>query len=184
VVRGFKAYELLLERHPDIRGKVTFFAFLAPSRTRVRQYQRYAKDVDDQVQLVNSQYGTESWTPIHTFYENNYTQAVAGLRLYDVLLVNPVIDGMNLVAKEGPIVNTKNGTVILSESVGAYDQLKRGVLAVSPTDIEGTAQAMYKALTMTQQEREQRATLLRETIEREDITNWLETQFRDLKAIS
>ena len=75
---------------------------------------------------MNSKFGNEQWTPIHTFYENNYTQAVAGLKLYDVLLVNSVIDGMNLVPKEGPIVNTKEGVVVLSESVGAHDQLRKG----------------------------------------------------------
>jgi len=184
IVRGFRAYHLLLERHPELHGKVTFLAFLAPSRTRVRQYQRYAEEVDQQVQAVNSAYGTENWRPIHSFFENNYTQAVAGLRLYDVLLVNSVIDGMNLVAKEGPIVNTKNGSIILSESVGAHDQLRLGALSVSPTDVEGTMQAMYKAVTMSSEEREQRATMLAESIQKEDVVHWLSIQIQDLLNIN
>ena len=167
-----------------MHGKVTFFAFLAPSRTRVRQYQRYADEVEQHVQSINSTFGTEDWLPVRTFYENNYTQAVAGLRLYDVLLVNSVIDGMNLVAKEGPIVNTKNGSIILSESVGAHDQLKRAALSVSPTDIEGTAQAMYKALTMTDEELTQRSETLFNIIETEDVTDWMTRQIRDLIELS
>lgn len=180
VVRGFRAYDLLLERHPELHEKVTFLAFLAPSRTRVRQYQRYAEEVEQQVQNVNNTYGTENWTPIHTFYENNYTQAIAGLRLYDVLLVNPVIDGMNLVAKEGPVVNTKEGMIVLSESVGAHDQLQGGVLSVSPTDIEGTMQAMHSAIAMPTDERSKRFSDLTDVVEKEDVTYWLKLQIEDM----
>ena len=181
--RGFRAYYLLLERYPELHGKVTFLAFLAPSRTRVRQYQRYAEEVDRQVQAVNSTFGTDEWKPIRAFYENNYTQAVSGLRLYDVLLVNSVIDGMNLVAKEGAVVNTQNGSIIISESIGAYDQLRTAALPVSPTDIEGTMQAMYKALTMSQEERQKRATMLCQSVEREDVINWLKIQIEDLVSL-
>ena len=163
---------------------MTFLAFLAPSRTRVRQYQRYAEEVDQQVQNVNSTFGNEGWQPVHTFYENNYTQAVAGLRLYDVLLVNSVIDGMNLVAKEGPVVNTREGTVILSESVGAHDQLKSAVLSVSPTDIEGTMRAMHQAITMSVEERQERASKLTDIVEQEDVTQWLTNQVNDLLALN
>ena len=180
VVRGFRAYHLLLERHPELHEKVTFLAFLAPSRTRVRQYQRYAEEVEQHVQNVNKTYGTDTWTPIHTFYENNYTQAMAGLRLYDVLLVNPVIDGMNLVAKEGPVVNTKEGMIILTESVGAHDQLGGSVLSVSPTDIEGTMQAMHSAIAMSPEERNKRSTGMIEVVETEDVTYWLRLQIEDL----
>ena len=183
MVRGFRSYHLLLERHPELHGKVTFLAFLAPSRTRVRQYQRYAEEVDRQVQDVNSTFGNENWQPIHTFYENNYTQAVAGLRLYDVLLVNSVIDGMNLVAKEGPVVNTREGAIVLSEAVGAHDQLKSAALSVSPTDIEGTMQAMHQALTMSTEEREQRAEVMARIISDEDIFLWIYSQLDDLSAV-
>ncbi|MCH8826183.1 MAG: trehalose-6-phosphate synthase [Chloroflexi bacterium] len=184
IVRGFRAYNLLLERHPELHEKVTFLAFLAPSRTRVRQYQRYAEEVEQHVQNVNNTYGTDTWTPIHTFYENNYTQAIAGLRLYDVLLVNPVIDGMNLVAKEGPVVNTKEGMVVLSESVGAHDQLRGGALSVSPTDIEGTMQAMHSAIVMPPDERTKRWSSMYEVVEREDVTHWLKLQIEDMMNLN
>jgi trehalose 6-phosphate synthase len=184
VVRGFRAYELMLEQHPELHGTVTYLAFLAPSRTRVRQYQRYGDEVEEVVQRINRAYGTETWSPIHTFYENNYTQAVAGLKLYDVLVVNSVIDGMNLVAKEGPIVNTRNGVLVLSEAVGAHEQLRRGALSVSPTDIEGTANAMYTAVTMSEVERAQRAETLRNNVTTENVAHWLKIQAEDLLELT
>jgi trehalose 6-phosphate synthase len=109
---------------------------------------------------------------------------MAGLRLYDVLVVNAVIDGMNLVAKEGPVVNTRNGVLIISEALGAHDQLKQGALCVAPADTEGTMQAMYQALTMSDEERARRASVLADAVEREDVTHWLQTQITDLAALS
>ena len=147
IVRGFRAYRLLLERNPDFAGKVKFLAFLVPSRTHIRQYQRYLQEVDGLVAEINEAFGTDDWQPITVFYENNYTQAMAAMKLYDVLLVNSVIDGMNLVAKEGPVVNTRGGMLVLSETAGAYSQLYEGALAVAPADVEGTAQALYQAIT-------------------------------------
>jgi trehalose 6-phosphate synthase len=105
------------------------------------------------------------------------------MRLYDVLLVNAVIDGMNLVAKEGPTVNNHNGVLILSETVGAHDQLGQNVLTVSPTDLEGTTQALYTALTMPLKERKKRATALRKSIEEEDITDWLRHLLEDIISL-
>ena len=127
---------------------------------------------------------TEDWTPIQVFYENNYIQAVAGMRLYDVLLVNSVIDGMNLVAKEGPVLNQKLGVLILSEAAGAYEQLKIGALPVAPADIEGTARALYEAITMSVEERKRRANLMADSIQREDITEWLYRQLVDISQLT
>jgi len=95
-------------------------------------------------------------------------------------LVNAVIDGMNLVAKEGPLVNSKDGVVILSEGTGAHNQLRHGALTVSPADVEGTMQAMYEALTMEAEERKRRARDLVESIRREDISHWLSRQIEDI----
>jgi len=180
IVRGFKAYELMLNRHPELKGKVTFLAFLVPSRTHIRQYQRYMDEIQQVVQQINRSLGSEDWQPIQTFIENNYTQAIAGMKLYDALLVNTIMEGMNLVAKEGPVVNERNGVLIVSATSGVHHQLAEGVLTVSPTDIEGTMKAMYQAITMTPEEREQRASLLAESVRREDITNWLYRQFQDI----
>jgi trehalose 6-phosphate synthase len=183
IVRGFRAFGLLLNRYPEFQGRVNLLAFLVPSRTHIRQYQRYMEDIDRAVQEINNAFGTPDWQPIITFYENNYVQAVAGMKLYDVLLVNSVVDGMNLVAKEGPVVNTRGGVLILSETTGAFAQLREGALSVSPTDVEGTMQALYQALTMDAEERERRATILVQAIEREDVTHWLEQQLEDLCAL-
>ncbi|MBI4301299.1 MAG: trehalose-6-phosphate synthase [Chloroflexi bacterium] len=184
IVRGFKAFDGLLERCPQLRGKVKFLAFLVPSRTHIRQYQRYAEEVLGLVSTLNNKYGGEDWQPIQVFYENNYPQAIAGMRLYDVLLVNAVIDGMNLVAKEGPTVNSRDGILVLSEAVGAHEQLGEYALSVSPGDVEGTTEALYKALTMSREERRQRADALRKFIEAEDITAWLCRQFQDLLTLA
>jgi len=173
IIRGFKAFDMLLERYPQFVGKVKFIAFLVPTRTHLKQYQRYNLQVNQLIEAINNKYGTEEWHPIDLFYENNYTQAIAGMRLYDVLLVNAVIDGMNLVAKEGPTVNNQDGVLILSETVGACEQLEQNALTVSPADLEGTAQALYTALTMPPDERKRRAAGLKRSIEEEDLTNWL-----------
>ena len=101
-----------------------------------------------------------------------------------MLLVNSVIDGMNLVAKEGPVVNTKDGVLVLSEAAGAHEQLKVGALPVAPADVEGTARALYEALTMSDAERKRRSHALRESIQREDITAWLYRQLTDIAALA
>ena len=183
VVRGFKAYSLLLARHPELHGQVTFLAFLVPSRTHIRQYQRYMDEIQNIIQDINARYGKDGWQPVASFIENNYTQAIAGMKLYDAMLVNSVIDGMNLVAKEGPVVNTRKGVLILSETTGAHKQLQGGALSVAPSDIEGTMQAMYQAITMTPEERERRSSALVTNIEEEDITYWISSQLGDIGAL-
>ena len=182
IIRGFKAYQLLLGQHPELHGNVTFLAFLELSRTKVREYQQYAQEVQQLVQSINTTFGNPDWTPIQVFYDNPRSRVLGGLRLYDVLLVNSVIDGMNLVAKEGPVVNTHGGVLVLSQSAGAYDQLREGAMCVAPADIEGTMQALYRAVTMSAEERETRATVLAQAVEREDLTHWLMTQMQDLKT--
>ncbi len=183
ILRGFRSYEILLQRHPELHGQVKFLAFLVPARTHIRQYQRYLEDVQETVKGINASFGTPEWQPIHLFMENNYIQAIAGMRLYDVLMENAVSDGMNLVAKEGPVVNNRDGIVVLSEATGAYPQLAKGALAVSPADVEGTMQAMYDALAMTVEERQRRREILVEAVQREDITDWFQRQFEDLNAV-
>jgi len=183
IVRGFKAYEILLSRYPELHGKIKFLAFLVPSRAHIRQYQRYMTEIDEAVKQVNDTFGRPDWEPVTVFYENNYTQAIAGMKLYDVLLVNSVIDGMNLVAKEGPVVNTRAGVLVLSETSGSYKQLGEWALGVGPADLEGTAQALYQAITMDPAERDRRAAKLAEAISREDITHWLYRQMADIQAI-
>ena len=180
IVRGFRAYEQLLVQHPGLKGRVKFLAFLVPSRTHLRQYQRYMDEVKQVIQQVNNAHGSGGWMPIAAFMENNYAQAIAGMKLYDVLLVNTLVEGMNLVAKEGPVVNNRNGVVVLSQSSGVYNQLREGALGVAPTDVEGTADSLFDALSMSQQERKRRAALLFESVCRNDNEAWLRQQFQDI----
>ena len=183
IVRGFKAYELLLAQHQELRGKISFLAFLVLSRTHIRQYQRYMDEINEITAKINDSYGTDTWKPIQIFLENNYSQAIAGLKLYDVLLINTIIEGMNLVAKEGPIVNSRDGVLVLSESCGAYHQLKDHVLAVSPTDIHGTMEALFQGITMPPSERRQNAKNLYDSISKADINDWLLSQLEDISNL-
>ncbi len=176
IVRGFQAFDEMLELHPEYRGKVKFLAFLVPSRLGVSEYENYLDEVMGVAGRVNAKYGGNDWEPIRVLVDENYPRAVAGLQIYDVLLVNSIADGMNLVAKEGPIVNRREGVLVLSERTGAYQQLESGVLVVSPLDIYETAEAMHRALLMPLEERRARAERLRSLIEQQDIVDWLYQQ--------
>ena len=184
IIRGLKAFDTLLERYPDLLNRVKLMCFLVPSRSGIKQYQRYTQDIFDHVEAINAKYGNERWQPIKVFFENNYAQAIAGMRLCDVLLVNPVIDGMNLVAKEGPIASANNSVLILSESAGAHEQLGEHVISIAPADVEGITRALHEALTMDAAERKRRAEALRKAIEEEDITKWLYHQFQDIRKLA
>jgi len=183
IVRGLRAWELLLERHPEFRGKVNFIQFLVPSRSELGVYQTYTDEIFELVDSINDHFGDVDWQPIHVFYENNYAQAIAGMYFYDILLVNPILDGMNLVSKEGPLVNKGDGVLILSELAGSSEQLSEFAINVCPTDLEGTVRAMHRALLMPADDRRRRAAALKRLIQEEDISFWLERQFRDLMAI-
>ncbi len=180
IIRGFRAYDLLLSRHSELKGRVKFLAFLVPSRTHIRQYQRYMDEVQQLIEQINNNHGTDDWTPIVPYIENNYTQAIAGMKLYDALLVNTIVEGMNLVAKEGPVVNGRDGVLVLSRSSGVHYQLSNGSLSVSPTDIEGTMKALHEAITMSPEDRKQRAALLVDSVCREDIDDWITNQLEDI----
>lgn len=183
VLRGFRAFELLIQRHEEFRERVKFLAFLVPSRTDIGVYQTYTDEIFELVEAINDEYGTPGWQPIEIFYESNYAQALAALEEADVTLVNPLIDGMNLVAKEAALLSAVDGVLILSEAAGSYDQLRDYVLEVAPADIEGTVRALRQALKMGATERRRRARGLRRLVEEEDVRTWLIRQFRDLQAI-
>ena len=157
-----------------------FLAFLVPSRTHIRQYQRYLEEINQVVRQINERFGSEEWQPITTFVENNYTQAIAGMKLYDTLLVNTIIEGTNLVAKEGPVVNTRDGVLVLSENSGVHHQLVEGTLSVAPTDVEGTMDALYQAITMPVDDRKHRSAQLVSAVCNADNTHWIARQLRDI----
>ena len=173
IVRGFRAFEEMLEVYPEHRGRVKFLAILVPSRLGVDEYQNYLDELMAAAGRINATYGDSEWEPVRLLVGENYPRAVAALQLYDVLLVNAIADGMNLVAKEGPIVNQGDGVLILSERAGARQQLETGATVISPCDVYATAEALHQGLTMPSGERRERANRMRRLIEREDITDWL-----------
>ncbi len=183
IVRGFWAYEELLELHPEHRGKVKFLAFLVPSRLGVEEYQDYLDELMAAAGRVNTTFGDSEWEPVRLFTSESYPRAVAAMQLYDVLLINAIADGMNLVAKEGPIVNRKDGVLILSERAGATQQLGEGAIVISPCDIYATAEAIHEALSMSPEERIVRRQKLVEIIAREDITDWICRQFEAVNKL-
>ena len=183
IVRGFLAYEALLQRYPRLRDRISFLAFLVPSRTGLREYGDYGRSVQNAVDRINARYGSAGWRPVQIFYENDYAQALAGLSIADVVLVNPLVDGMNLVAKEAVVVSERDAVLILSETAGAFDQMADGALPVAPADVIGTADALATALAMPRDERRRRLAALRRGVEREDISWWLRIQLEDLAQL-
>ena len=182
VVRGFEAYGRMFERHPEMKEQVTFLACVQPSRQDVPEYAEYAEIVRDTVQEVNDRHGTGSWTPIELSMEDNFPRSVATYKNYDVLLVNAVRDGMNLVAKEAAVINEKDGVLVLSENAGAYEELGKPAVTVNPFDIDEQADAIYKALAMPEDERGERAEALREIVGSNTIDDWVEAQIKDIVA--
>jgi trehalose 6-phosphate synthase len=180
IIRGFQAFDEMLELHPELCGKVKFLAMLVPSRLEVKKYEAYLEELMGAAGKINAKYGDTKWEPIRILVGENYPRAIASLQIYNVLLVNSIADGMNLIAKEGPILNRRDGVLVLSERTGAYQQLESGALVVSPLDVYGTALAIYQALTMPAEERRERAERLRALIEQQDIADWLCQQFETI----
>ena len=123
IVRGFLAYDLLLEEHPELRERVTFAALLNPSRESLPEYLAYRNEVEQAAAQVNERWATPGWEPVILDQRDNYARSLAGLVRSDVLLVNPVRDGLNLIALEGPLANRRDGVLCLSREAGAHDEL-------------------------------------------------------------
>jgi trehalose 6-phosphate synthase len=184
IVRGFLAYEKLLAHHPELKGRVQFWAFLQPSRQDVAVYRNYVRKVRQTVQRINAQYGAQGWLPIRLELGESVRKAMAAMRNFDVLVVNSVYDGLNLVAKEGALVNRSDGIVVLSENVGAHEELQSHVLSVNPFDIEATANAMHQALVMGIDERRRRNEGAREVVRTNDIARWITRQVQDIRDLA
>ena len=180
VLRGFQSYEELLRRHPEWHEKALFLVLMNPSREGLPEYRNYTEACLQAAERINARATDETGRPVVIRVEDDYAEVVAALELYDVLFVNPLIDGMNLVAKEGPLLNRSDGVLVLSTNAGAYDELGRHVLGVDPLDITGTADALDAALRMPQEERARRARGLRRAIEARSPVGWVERQLHDL----
>lgn len=183
IIRGLQAFRALLETYPEHRDKVQMVALLVPSRMAVFEYQNYLRDIMAEAGMINADYSTEFWEPVRVIVGDNYQRALAAMQLYDVLLVNPIADGMNLVAKEGVLINQRDGVLLLSEHAGAFYELGEHALSVSPYDIYGTAYQMNKALMMSGDERKRRARSLEQIVRGADVRAWFYHQIADaLKA--
>jgi trehalose 6-phosphate synthase len=180
VVRGFRAFEFYLDAHPEMHGRVSMLALLDPSRQEIPEYAEYLGAIQRAARMVNDRFQREGWTPIDLRIEDNFAQSVAAYKQYDVLLVNALYDGLNLVSKEGPLVNERDGVLILSENAGAHEELGPWAVTVNPFDIEAQAGAIAVALEMPQVERHARLERLREHVREHDVAAWLETQLDDL----
>ncbi len=183
IVRGFLAYERLLESHPDLRGRVIFWALLQRSRQDVDAYRSYLGAIVRAAAAINRRFQTGSWMPIRLEVEENMHKAVAAYKCFDALLVNPIYDGMNLVAKEGAVCNTRDGILVLSENAGCHEELGRFALTINPFDIDQTAEALYFALTLPARERATRAGELRAVVHQADITRWIVNQLQDIREL-
>jgi len=163
---------------------VRFLALLPMSRTEIPEYQTYADRVLDLVNMINAKFGGAGWQPIEVRTDESYPRAVAAYGLYDALLVNPIFDGMNLVAMEGPLVNRRHGALILSENAGAFARLGRHALAVNPFDVAETADAIGAALELPREERIRRSRGLTRAVLTRNPVRWLTAQLRDLDAVT
>lgn len=176
LLRGFLAFDTLLFAHPELRERVVFLALAYASREGLAEYLAYRNEVETMAERLNQRWATSKWSPIVLDVADNYPRSVAALRRYDALLVNPVLDGLNLVAKEGPVVNERSGLVALSHEAGAWDELGDTAIGLNPFDIEHTASALHRALTLGPSERRKAAELLRQAAERRRPKDWLDDQ--------
>jgi trehalose 6-phosphate synthase len=184
VVRGFRAFALLLDMHPEFHGRVTLLALLDPSRQDIPEYSEYLAAIQREARAVNDRFQREGWLPIDLQIGDNFMQAVAAYKQFDALLVNSVFDGLNLVSKEAPLVNTRDGVLILSENAGSHEELGEWALTVNPFDVYGQAQALHTALTMDRDERRRRLDGLRTCVREHDLARWIAAQLADLDRVS
>ena len=179
ILRGLQAYELLLERHPEHLGEVWHLALLNPSRQGVPEYRAYFEACMHIADRIRERFGEEA---LEVVTDDDFAQVVAALRRYDVLLTNPVLDGTNLVAKEGPTLNRQDGVLILSNNAGAATVLGEAALSVNPYDVEEQADALDRALTMGLEERAGRAERLRAASRLGAPDEWFAAQRHLLRA--
>ena len=181
VLRGFTAFDIFLDQHPEFAERITFTAQLMPSRTDVPEYAEYLERIEALVAVVNHRHGTPDWMPIDLKLRDDLEEAVASYKHYDVIMVNAMFDGMNLVAKEAALVNERDGVSILSENTGAHEELGELALTVNPFDVQELADALYSALTMAPESRARRASGLKDILTARDPGTWIDDQVADIR---
>jgi trehalose 6-phosphate synthase len=180
IVRGFEAFGLLLDRRPELRGEVRFIACVYPSRQSLPEYRDYTTRIENAVAAVNARHPHA----IELYLKDDYDRTLGALTVYDVLLVNPLMDGMNLVSKEGPAVNRRDGVLVLSRGAGSYGELGEHAVTIDDArDVEETAEALGHALDLAAPERARRAAALRAVVTGRSPQDWICAQLDDLEAI-
>ncbi|MEU4239999.1 trehalose-6-phosphate synthase [Actinoplanes sp. NPDC026619] len=182
LLRGLAGYELMLAADPALCGTVTYLVHAYPSRPGMPEYQRYASAAHDRVRYINDTFGTPDWTPCLLDLDDDPAAALSALRTADVIVVNPVLDAMNLVAKEGPVIAERDPVLILSEGAGAADELGRAASVVNPYDTAELAETMAAALRADPTERARRAAELRVAAVAMPPREWLAAQLRLLPS--
>jgi trehalose 6-phosphate synthase len=180
VVRGFRAFELFLEAHPGWHERVIMISRLDPSRQDIPEYAEYLGAIQREARRVNDRFQRDGWTPIWLEIADDFARSVAAYKEFDVLLVNPIFDGLNLVAKEAPLVNERDGVLVLSENAGVHEELGRWALTINPFDVAGQAAAIREALEMPEVERRARIEAIRAHVREHDLEAWIGAQLADL----
>jgi trehalose 6-phosphate synthase len=180
VVRGFQAFRLLLDRRPDLVGHVGMLALLDPSRQAISEYADYRTAIEREAEAVERAYPGSLALRI----ADDFDESIAAYKQFDVLLVNSVRDGLNLVSKEAPLVNTRDGVVVLSENTGAFEELGPWVIAIDPFDVQAQADALERALELPLRERAARARAIARHVRDHDLERWSAAQLEDLDAAS
>jgi trehalose 6-phosphate synthase len=183
ILRGLEGYAIFLEQNPRARQRVVHFALAYASRRDLPEYQSYTAEVKQAAEAINERFRTRTWEPIVLELRDDYPRALAAMAVADVLVVNPVWDGMNLVAKEGPTVSEFDTVLVLSHNAGASDDLAEGAILVNPFDTAELAEALAAALAMPADERAKRAERLREGASALPPREWFSRQRDDLEAL-
>ena len=184
IIRGFLAFEKLLDDHPELLGKVRFLAFLQPSRLDVPEYAKYVADIGSVVARINARYTRRGEAPIDLRLHEDFPTAVAAYTICDVVLVNSLADGMNLVAKEAVVVSRRDAVLALSENTGAHEELGAFAVTLYPFDIQQQADALYEALTMAPTRRRELREAAAGIVRANDVAKWLAFQLADLTEIT
>ena len=184
IVRGFRAFELYLDAHPEMHRRVGMLALLDPSRQDIPEYAEYLGAIQREARRVNDRFQQSGWRPIDLEIADDFAKSVAAYKQFDVLLVNAIFDGMNLVAKEAPLVNERDGVVVLSENAGAHAELGEWALTVNPFDVEGQAEAIEHALAMDADERRGRLDAIRAHVREHDLNRWTDTLLAALDRVA
>jgi trehalose 6-phosphate synthase len=180
VVSGLEAFGLLLDRRPELRGRVGMLALLDPSRQTIPEYVEYRAAIERAAAEIEARHPGA----LDLRIDDDFPRSVAAYKQFDVLLVNAVMDGLNLVAKEAPLVNTRDGVVVLSENAGAIEELGEWVVPVDPRDLDGHVAALERALALPAAERARRADAIRAQVRSHDLDAWAEAQLAELDRVS